>query len=223
MILTIHAKTALIISVICLSAFMNTIQAIEVGVKEGDWIEYQVTTTGNPPEQFNVTWAKMEISNVNKNQIITNVTTRGSNGTLSCLTMTLNLEKGQIGAWFIIPANLNPGDSFPDQSRGCNVTVEGEEQLTYAGAKRIITNATTPERIKRWDKSTGVFVQCIDTLDDFGINATAVRTNMWSSQVPEMNQASFAVAAGTFATGIIVIAVAKRKQVLSDVRHPDQK
>jgi hypothetical protein len=32
---------------------------ISVGVKQGDWIEYQVAFVGAPPESHDVTWAKM--------------------------------------------------------------------------------------------------------------------------------------------------------------------
>ncbi len=154
---------------------------ISIGVNKGDWIEYTVTTTGNPPEQFNVTWARMQIINVEGAIIKTNITTKASNGTLSSLTMTLNLEKGEVGAWFIIPANLETGDSFLD-SNGQQVTIQGEQKLTWAGDTRSITNATTPQRIKHWDKLTGVFVQCIDVFDSYSINVTAIKTNMWGNQ-----------------------------------------
>ena len=164
---------------------------ISVGVREGDWIEYKVITNGTPPEDFNVKWARMEILNVQGTRISVNVTTQALNRTLSSLVMTFNLEKGEIGAWFIIPADLNPGDSFRDESMGRDVTVEGEEQLTYVGATRAITNTTTLERLKRWDKSTGVFVVSIDVLDNYSINATAIRTNMWSPQILGLNQAEF--------------------------------
>jgi len=154
---------------------------ISVGVAEGDWIEYAVTTTGNPPEQFNVTWAKMMVLKVEGSVIKTNITTTFANGTLSSLTMTLNLETGEVGAWFIIPANLEVGDSFLD-SNCQQVTIQGERQLTWAGDLRVLTNATTSQRIKQWDKITGVFVECIDVFDDYSINATAIKTSMWGNQ-----------------------------------------
>jgi len=154
---------------------------ISVGVVGGDWIEYAVTTKGNPPEQFNITWAKMQVLKVEGPVIKTNITTRAANGTLSSLTMTLNLEKGEIGAWFIIPANLKVGDSFLD-SNCQQVTIQGEQKLTWAGDSRVLTNATTPQRIKQWDKLTGVFVECIDVFDDYSINATAIKTSMWRNQ-----------------------------------------
>jgi hypothetical protein len=177
-------KLTLVFIIAILLEFLTanvTICEIPVGVKRGDWIEYKVTTTGNPPEPFNVTWAKMQILNVEGPIIETNITTRAANGTLSSLIMTLNLEKGEVGAWFIIPANLKTGDSFLD-SNGQHVIIQGEQQLTWAGDTRAITNATTPQRIKHWDKSTGVFVECVDVFNNYSINATAIKTNMWGNQ-----------------------------------------
>ena len=161
---------------------------VSIGVKEGDWIEYNVITHGTPPEDFNIKWARMEILNVQGSRISVNSTTQAINGSLSSLAMNFDLEKGEIGAWFIIPADLNPGDSFRDELMGRDVMVEGEEQMTIAGAIRAITNATTHERVKRWDKSTGVFVVSIDVLDNYSINATAIATNMWSPQILGLDQ-----------------------------------
>ena len=123
----------------------------------------------------------MQIVKVDGSIIETNITTRATNGTISSLTMTLNLEKGEVGAWFIISPNLRQKNSFLD-STGQHVIIQGEQQLIWAGDKRAITNATTSQRIKHWDKSTGVFVECIDVFDSYSINATAIKTNMWGNQ-----------------------------------------
>jgi hypothetical protein len=188
---------------------------LSVGVKAGDWIEYQVTTTGNPPEPHNVQWARMEIMDVQKPKIQVNVTTQANNGTLSSLIMTLNLEKGEIGAWFIIPSNLNVGDTFYDINLGRNVTIEGQEQKTYAGAIRTVTNATTPERIKQWDKATGVFVKSIDTLPGYTINATATKTNMWNPQILGLDETMFYTIIEVFVVvaiiAIVLLIVVHRK------------
>ncbi len=157
---------------------------VSVGVKAGDWIEYKVTATGTLPQGFNLTWVKMEILHVYKSKITANITTKSPDGNYSCLVTVFDVEEGKVGAWFMIPANLNVGDSFYDELLGRNVTVEGEEQLNFAGAKRAVTNATTPERTKRWDKSTGVFVECIDVLDNFSMTARAISTNMWGNNAP---------------------------------------
>jgi hypothetical protein len=58
-----------------LFAPMCLVDAAEVGVKTGDWIEYNVTTTGNPPEEHNVTWARLEILQVQSDEIVVNSTT----------------------------------------------------------------------------------------------------------------------------------------------------
>jgi len=188
-------------------AVKPAIPEVSVGVKVGDWIEYEVTTGGNPPEQHNVKWARMEIVDVQGPEIKVNVTTEASNGTISSLIMPLNLEKGEIGAWFIIPADLEVGDAFYDINMSRNVTIEGQEQKTYAGALRTVTNATTPERIKQWDKATGVFVISIDTFPGFSINATATKTNMWSPQILGLEPKIFWALIITVASVIIVIAI----------------
>jgi len=198
---------------------------ISVGVTGGDWIEYAVTTTGNPPEQFNVTWAKMQVLKVEGPVIKTNITTTFANGTLSSLTMTLNLEKGDIGAWFIIPANLKVGDSFLD-SNCQQVIIQGEQQITWAGDSRVITNATTSQRIKQWDKLTGVFVECIDVFNDYSINATAIKTSMWGNQdatgSPLLNPEWVIIfAIGTSALGIGILGWIARKVNGSWTSLPD--
>jgi len=148
---------------------------VTVGVKVGDWIEYTVLTTGDAPQVQNVQWARMDIIGVQGSEIKVNVTTQGNDGAFYSQIMDLDPEEGQIGAWFIIPANLTVGDDFYDINLGRNVTIEGQEQKNYAGAVRTIINATTPERIKDWDKETGIFLKSIDTLPGYTINATAIK------------------------------------------------
>jgi hypothetical protein len=185
---------------------------VSIGVKKGDWIEYQVSTTGTPQEGHDVTWARMEILDVQGKEINVNVTTKAANGTFESGIMTLNPEKGQVGVWFIIPANLNIGDAFYDASIGRNVTIEGSDQRTIADASRTVTHATTPERIKSWDKATGVFVESVDTLSNYTLHAIADKTNMWGPQAQEMDATLFyaALAGVTVVVAIAVIIVVAR-------------
>ena len=67
--------------------------AVSVGVKQGDWIEYQVSYTGTPPESHAISWAKMEVVGVQGAVINLNVTTRFSNGTLLNEAVTLTLRQ----------------------------------------------------------------------------------------------------------------------------------
>jgi len=176
---------------------------VSIGVKRGDWIEYHVVTTGTPHEGHDVTWARMEILEVHGTEVKVNVTTRAANGTLDIDVMTLNPGKGEVGVWFIIPANLDVGDMFYDTSEERNVTIEGSQQRTIAGATRTVTHASTPERLKSWDRTTGVFVESIDVLSNYTLNATAYSTNLWSEQTNGVDAVYLYVAMGA----LVVVAV----------------
>ncbi len=171
-------------------------------------MEYEVTTWGSPPEDFSVSHAKIEILNVDGAQVVANVTTENLNGSKTNLTMTFDLEKGRIGAWFLVPADLDPGESFYDESLDRNVMIEGEGQLTFAGTSRTITKATTLERLKLWDKETGIFVECVDVFENYSINATAMRTNMWNGQVVGFNSINLtAIVLLAFALSVAAVLV----------------
>ncbi len=206
------------IAIVCCIFFLTpeiAASGVSAGVEAGDWIEYTVHTTGHPPEDFDVTWAKIEVVNVQDTTIRTNVSTRSVDGALSGRIMVFNLTKGQVGAWFVIPANLNPSECFWDESLGRNVTIEGEQKLTFAGAVRDVTHATTPQRLKLWDKATGAFVECVDVFEDYSINATAIRTNMWGTQETSPQKGSFSIVMtiGTSAViaGMVIIAIKDRR------------
>ena len=61
---------------------------IVVGVKQGDWIEYRVTVTGDVPEEHNADWGKIEIIAVEGKKIDIKITSRYSDGTEETLTST---------------------------------------------------------------------------------------------------------------------------------------
>ncbi len=153
---------------------------IVVGVKQGDWIEYKVTVTGDVPEQHNVTWSKIEIMAVEGKKIDVKITSRYSNGTEETATSTLNLETGQIGDAFIIPANLDKSDTFLS-SEG-TITVSGVEERTYAGATRSVVYASTSLTMFHWDRSTGFLVEATSSYPDFTLATKAEKTNMWQTQ-----------------------------------------
>jgi hypothetical protein len=158
---------------------------IFVGVKEGDWIEYQVNFAGTPPESHDVTWARMEIVSVQGSSINLNVTTEFSNGTLLNEMVALNLETGQLGDDFIIPANLNSGNTFFDKRMG-NITIDGVEEKTSAGATRTVVYASTPETTFYWDRATGILVAANSSFTNefnYTMNTKTDKTNMWQAQL----------------------------------------
>jgi hypothetical protein len=158
-----------------------SVNDVLVGVKEGDLIEYQVTYTGDVPEEHDVTWAKIEVRKVEDPQIELAVTSRYSDGTEETLTTTLNLFTGQIADCFIIPANLNLGDTFLDQVEG-TITINGIEERTYANTKRTVVTASTTHTEFVWDRTTGFLVEAASSYSDFILVTTAEKTNIWQTQ-----------------------------------------
>ena len=172
---------------ICLAVLVTAIFSavasaeIVVGVKEGDWIEYEVTCTGNVPAEHDVNGAKIEIVGVDEKKINITITSTYSDGREETTTATLNLETGQIGDSFIIPVNLSEGDTFSEQNEG-NITISGIEKKTYAGTKRNVVYASTSQTMFYWDQSTGFLVEATSADPDFTMTTKAENTNMWQPQ-----------------------------------------
>jgi len=177
----------ILLYMICLAVLVTAIFSavasaeIVVGVKEGDWIEYRVTCTGNVPAEHDVNGAKIEIVGVDEKKINITITSTYSDGREETTTATLNLETGQIGDSFIIPANLDDGDTFSEQKEG-NITISGVERRTVADAKRSVVYANTSQTMFYWDKSTGFLVEATSAYPDFTMTTKAENTNMWQPQ-----------------------------------------
>ena len=172
---------------------------IVVGVKQGDWIEYKVTVTGDVPEEHDVTWCKIEVIAVEEKNVYVNITSRYSDGREETVPSTLNLETGQIGDCFIIPANLNAGDVF--ESPEGTITISGVEERTYAGATRSVVYATTAKTMFYWDRFTGFLVEATSSYPGFTMITKADKTNMWQTQI-------FGIAPIVFIVPIIAVIVA---------------
>jgi hypothetical protein len=178
-----------------------------VGVKTGDWIEYNVSVTGSPAEKHDVTWARMEVYAVQGSQIDLNITVKFSDGTLEPQTATLNLETGQLGDDFIIPANLNVGDVFFDKNVG-NITISGVEEKLYAGVTRSVMTAATSETTYYWDQATGVLVEGNSHYPEYIMHSIVDKTNLWQSQVQGLNPTVFyAMVIGVVALIVVVLTV----------------
>jgi hypothetical protein len=155
---------------------------VSVGVKKGDWIEYQVTVTGNPPEDHNLTWARMEVTSVQDEEISLDIQTRFTNGTILPEEITLNLATGVLGDDFFIPKNLDVGDQFYDSSQG-NITITGMEQRTAAGAQRPVIWASTNFTTFYWDRETGILVEATSHEPTYTMFTETSGTNIWQPQI----------------------------------------
>ena len=172
--------------VILLAVFLFSVGVVRsefrVGVKEGDWIEYRVFLAGTPPEGHEVVWARSDVISVQGKTIDLKITSEFANGTQVDDTVTMNLETGQLGDLFIIPANMQEGDVFPSVYHG-NVTIADLEQRTCAGAIRSVVSATAVGSIYFWDQETGILVEGISEFSDYSIHSSIDKTNMWEPKI----------------------------------------
>jgi hypothetical protein len=182
-------KRRIALHLICLAVLVTVLFSavasaeIAVGVKKGYWIEYHVTATGDVPEGHDITWSKIEVTDVEGKNISVTITSRDSDKIELSENHTLNLETGQIGDSFIIPANLNAGENFT--SLEGNITISEVKEKSYAGATRKIVYANTSQTQFYWDRSTGVLVEAYSSYPDpdFAISTKVERTNMWQAQI----------------------------------------
>jgi hypothetical protein len=173
--------TAAIVLVLFLGLASSTLADLSVGVKKGDWISYAVTYTGSPTQGHDLNWAKIEVTDVKGTDISVSITSRYPNGTSEVFNSTLNLKTGHLIDDFIIPANLNEGDTFLDQNIG-NVTISRTETHTYAGAARTVLYASTNQNTYVWDQATGVSVEGTSQQPDYTMHTIVEDTNLWQQQ-----------------------------------------
>ncbi len=206
-----------------------------VGVKEGDWIEYEVNVTGvgTPPPTHDVRWFKIQVLQVQEAAFSVNLTARYVNGTLSSAIWKFNFTEGNVEGWIIIPSNLGQRDTFYDLSmhtrKPVNVTIQREEQKTVLGATRNITYGNDSLRHKGWDKATGVFVESTEHLknvtnkdgwyiEDLTVNIKAIATNLWSPQTSsDQNRLYLFATLGVVLTALVpsMAVIARKKRIHS--------
>lgn len=162
--------------------FSYVVADLSVGVKNGDWIEYNVSYTGSPSQGHNINWARMEVTGVNGPIISVTITSRFSDNSTMIQNSTLNFETGDLIDDFIIPANLKVGETFLDKNLG-NVTIQRLEQHVYAGATRTVLYASTSTNMYVWDQATGVSVEGNAQEPDYTIHTIAADTNMWEPTI----------------------------------------
>ncbi len=210
-----------------------------VGVKEGDWIEYEVIIEGkgSMPPTHQVTWMRMQVLPVHGTSFSMNVTSRYSNGTLGSAVWWYNFSEGEHEGWTVIPTNLSPGDTFYDLARHTeqpvNVTILSEEEKMVLGAMRTVTYGHDKVRdIKIWDKETGFFLGSVEPIknftnrngwyiEDLVITTNAIATNIWQPQKVESDDSGFyglfaLVLVVTLLVSFIAVVIARKKQAAID-------
>ncbi|MCK4367998.1 MAG: right-handed parallel beta-helix repeat-containing protein [Thermoplasmata archaeon] len=162
----------------------------QVGVKVGDWIEYDYTVTGETYGTLYPTWEKLEFIGA---EGTVRITTHLSDGTERDQTKTVNVMAyiHTLGPFqrFVIPANCTTGDSIY-KSEYVNITIDGETTRTYAGASRTVVYASflsyRAQFTHYWDKQTGIMVEASMTVPEMTVTAKATETNMWGAPSPTL-------------------------------------
>jgi len=153
---------------------------VSVGVKPGDWMEYNVTYIGAaaPPEDY-AKWIRFHITDVQGTSIMANMTYEAVNGTISKVSGTYDLKTGVLQL-LVVPAGLTFGDVFYHESYE-NISIAGTETGTYAGETRTAVHATFDGKKLYWDKATGIFLQSEQVLNvtDVAQKVTISATNVW--------------------------------------------
>ena len=164
-----------------------------VGVKEGDWMEYNVNITGTaPPIHQGVVDMRIQILQVEGTAFPANFTLRFANGTISSSIWTFNFTEGNVGGWIIIPSSLGPGDTFFDNfsKTDTQIAIQSQEQQTVLGASRTVTYANDSFRYKEWDKATGVFISSSEIFRNWSAHVNLIPTNLWSPQISRIKSNS---------------------------------
>jgi hypothetical protein len=209
----------------------------EVGIKTGDWIEYDITVTGKGslPPTHDVVHFRVGIFEVEGGAFSANFTCTYRNGTIGSAVWKYNFSEGIVGGWTIIPANLSPGEQFYDcgmhNDKPVNVTIQSQEDAAVLGATRTLTYGNDSLRHKEWDKATGVMVGTLEVyknvtsktgwyIEDITVVVEAVATNMWSPQTQNTqtlggNETIFygavTVASAAVAAALLAVAVSRRR------------
>lgn len=199
---TVLGLTAALFIFLCLSSV--AVGNLGVGVKPGDWIEYNVTYTGKPTAGHDITWARMEVQNVSGSTINVTITSRFSNNTELTSNSTLNFATGQLIDNFIIPANLTAAEKFYSKTQG-NITISEVEQRAYAGAVRNVLATTVGNNSYVWDQVTGVSVEGTSEDTGFSMHTVVNDTNMWQ---PDVKPSGTIIWVWVTVAAVVVIVVA---------------
>ena len=151
---------------------------VTVGVQKGDWIQYNVHVTGNPPGDHNIQWASMNVTDVKDANITLDIQTLFNNGTLYPEHITLDLSAGILGDDFFIPRNMRVGDQFFDVYQG-NITITGIQQQVIAGVQRTVVVGATNYTSYTWDRETGTLVAATSIEPDYTMVTNTNSTNIW--------------------------------------------
>jgi hypothetical protein len=203
---------ALFLSSVVISGFAQ----VNVGLREGDWVEYTITYIGNPPDTYPET-ARIEVEAIQGTLMTVETERTLLNGTQTSETETFDLEDGAPNL-IVIPANLGQGDEINHKEFG-TVTLQGVEDYSLEGTTRQLVYAVFMQTRYGWDRTTGILVEANQERGTFTWNWTAAESNIvqTSTQVLDIYaMLPYLVAIATIIIlAVIVLFVIRKRRSLS--------
>ncbi len=182
-----------------------------VGIKSGDWIEYEFTVKGAPPPSMPQR-VKAECLSVVGTTVTLSMTMHMGDGTEHMETMIVDVASDSGNATFqvLIPANSKAGDTVKVVNYG-DLTLAGETTGTYAGASRTVVYASLSQDNMqfnyRWDKQTEVLLEISLTQGAASAAYKATGTNLWQASLNPLTFAS-SLSIEILSIGVSAIAIA---------------
>jgi hypothetical protein len=202
----------LLLSLIFAASFSTAVLAdFSVGVKHGDWVEYNVIFTGTPPPEHDVVWARMEVMGVEGQRVNATFVSRLANETMLNVVEDVDFATGRLIDMFIIPAGLNAGDSFYAQGVG-EITLEDVSVRSAAGATRRVMHAEAEDTQWFWDRASGVVVEAKTANAVYTLDTVAVRTGLWEPQILGLDTAFFGVLVAVAIVVAVVLVFRKKRR-----------
>ena len=173
-----------LILLISVFSFAIVFAQVSVGVKVGDWVEYEGVL-----EQFDSeTTAKtrIEIMSIQGNNVVMKETSKTDNGD------SVNRIEGEVGQDFlegwIIPSNLGVGESFHEDGSFLNdefvITISGTKNLSCCGETRQVVYSSDSQMegmTNYWDVETGMLLEATRQTDSLNYHIKAVDLNLWTT------------------------------------------
>jgi len=200
----------LLIAFCCVSVFcFSVIAQNSVGLNIGDWVEYEVTYTGSPPESHPEK-LRIDVKSIVGTNVTVEIQRNLLNGTQDSRAETFDLDLGAPD-FIIVWPNLAVGDEIFHKSVG-KFTVEGVDEYSLKGFTIDTVYANVLNTDFNWDRSTGILVKAYHRASAFTETLQAVNTNLVSSQTSEMDPILLysIVAAVILIMAVLALAIFKR-------------
>lgn len=164
---------------------------LSLGVKTGDWIEYDVQGTVNPESTLTVSFLNVTGTNLTMQMTLSPVTATGP-----ALNYTENVDfatnedfpilaDGFLSARVcLIPNGSEVGDQVYLGTEFGNRTILSETTGSYAGVDRMVVCCNFSLQLNQyvfyWDKQTGILVEATMSYGTTSNSLSVIDTNMWT-------------------------------------------